>query len=163
LCFNVVLASDVYVPFVVMCAGTAVLQLLEHIPRALLAAAGPAAAAAVLLFYLSAAAPDALATASSCCEYLEEARKQAVLFNGQAPFEFDKQLESGQLRMFTGLSGDNQAAEAAAEAEAKEEGVMRDSKVAADYQEALQTVQAAGPCVVFVPLWSLAAGGASDI
>ncbi|WIA32375.1 hypothetical protein OEZ86_003207 [Tetradesmus obliquus] len=145
----------------VLPSGTAVLQLLEHILRALLAAAGPAAAAAAAatpLFYLSPAAPDALATASSCCEYLEEPRKQAVLFNGQAPFEFERQLEGGQLRLFTGLPADGQAAAADVGGPSAEEEFRFEGQVTPDYREALRQVEAAGPCVVFVPLWSLAAG-----
>jgi hypothetical protein len=156
-------------------AGTPVLQLLEHIPRALLAVAGAATAAAAAaaastpLFYLSPAAPDALATASSCCEYLELPRKQAVLFSGQAPFEFDRQLESGQLRLFTGVVAEEEEEEATADAattaagardgaaEAAAEGLAA-GKLPTNFDEALQQVQAAGPCVVFVPLWSLAAG-----
>jgi hypothetical protein len=155
-------------------AGTPVLQLLEHIPRALLAATGAAAAAAAAantpLFYLSLAAPDALATASSCCECLELPRKQAVLFSGQAPFEFDRQLESGQLRLFTGVVAEDEATAAAADGvtttaaaaagdatEAVAAGLTA-GQVLTSFHEALQVVQAAGPCVVFVPLWSLAAG-----
>jgi hypothetical protein len=88
-----------------------------------------------------------------------------VLFFGQAPFEFDRQLESGQLRLFTGMIAEDQAAAAAASADltaapAAASLAVDGREVTVDFQEALQQVQSAGPCVVFVPLWSLAAGEA---
>jgi hypothetical protein len=113
------------------------------------------------LFYLSPAAPDVLATASSCCEYLKDSRKQAVLNHGQSPFEHDKQLESQQLQAFTGLDNNEQALTAAADAGfIADRGRLRVQEQQAD--EGLTAVQAAGPCVVFVLLWSLAAGASFE-
>jgi hypothetical protein len=88
-----------------------------------------------------------------------------VLIHGQSPFEHDKQLESGQLQLYTGSPEGGQGLTAAAvtanaggfTADGREFGV-HEQLADKGFEEGLVTVQSAGPCVVFVPLWSLAAG-----
>ena len=129
----------------------AVLQLLEALPTALAAVAAAVAAAAggpsqapatTHVVYLSHAAADFLATANSCCEYLEPRRQQLVLASGTAPFGTEDLLQSGQLLL--------RAPEA-------EEGASSSSS--SDWGPVVQRVLSMGPgCVVLVPLWSMAAG-----
>lgn len=168
-----------------------VLQLLEHLPAALAAAAAPPAAASARLVYLSPSAADALATANSCCEYLEQRRQQQVLERGEAPFAFDQLVKSGQLQVLGPLApfgGSNQTADAAAGVVGTAAGLASVTAAAAGqsaandamqidsgsgampapgvgggpssstWEPVVQRVLEMGPCVAFVPLWSLAAG-----
>jgi hypothetical protein len=134
------------------CVSTgAVLQLLQHLPTALsAAAAGPTPAPPTPLVYLSAAAADALATANSCCEYLEQQRQQQVLEFGRAPFAHQQLIKSGQLRILC-PSSSSSGSSTHGDHTANDSSSSRWSSV-------VQEVLGLDPCVAFVPLWSLAAG-----
>lgn len=143
----------------------AVLQLLDHLPTALAAAAGPATAPTPLV-YISQAAADALATANSCCESLEQRRQQQVLEQGTAPFAHEQLIKAGQLKILPAAAGVGMQVDAtgaaAGTATAAAEGVSvngdEGAAVSPDWGPVVQEVLSLGPCVVFVPLWSLAAG-----
>lgn len=124
---------------VFMASSGGVLQLLEHIPAALQDILGPAGSR-VPMFYLSPAAPDALATANSCCEYLDTRRREVVLSSGQAPFGHEGLVTSGRLRVLNGTAAGSKG----------QQQQQWSSEVA--------EVAAAGPCVAFVSFWSMAAG-----
>lgn len=168
-------ASNNMIVFALACSG-AVLQLLDHLPAALAAAAAGPTAAPTPLVYISPAAADALATANSCCEYLERRRQQQVLEQGTAPFAHKQLIKAGQLKILSAAAGAAGATGAAAgdgmqvdvtgassgTAAAAAEGVSvsGDERVGdgPDWGPVVQEVMSLGPCVVFVPLWSLAAG-----
>jgi hypothetical protein len=131
----------------------AVVQLLDCIEAELEAAAAASSSAAAMLppvFYISPAAADRLATANSCCEYLEPSRQMRVLSCGEAPFAAERMAAAGRLRLLLGGSAGGARAEGAPAAS--------DSGAAASWQADVQQVLQAGPCIALVPLWSLAGG-----
>jgi hypothetical protein len=145
----------------------AMLQLLERLPTALTAALPTQPC----MLYLSPAAADALATANSCCEYLEQHRQHGVLASGTPPFADAELTKSRQLVILappdnssssTGSSGGRDGQRPVGETEAQ--GVAVGMEVDAGgrgsdrWGPAVQQALAVGPCVVFVPVWSLAAG-----
>lgn len=149
----------------------AMLQLLERLPAAL-AAALPTQPC---LLYLSPAAADALATANSCCEYLEQRRQLGVLAFGTPPFPDAELTKSRQLLILApandstssssgssgGGGGSSQHPVWGTEARGDVAGGMAvdGGGLGSDrWGPALQQAQVVGPCVVFVPVWSLAAG-----
>jgi hypothetical protein len=180
----------------------AVLQLLEQLPAALAAAAAssPAQVSTIPLVYLSPAAADFLATANSCCEYLEQHKQQQVLASGTPPLDTDRLVKSGQLQLLAPAGqhkGGRQASQvtpaatqAGSSAVAAGSGAGaqpmqldpssssvgdtaraergsgaswgsggREGGVSSSGWDALvQQVLSLGPCVVFVPLWSMAGG-----
>jgi hypothetical protein len=180
----------------------AVLQLLEQLPAALAATAAPtpAQASTIPLVYLSPAAADFLATANSCCEYLEQHKQQQVLASGTPPLDTDRLIKSGQLQLLApagqhksgrqasqvtpaatqagssavaagsgagaqpmqldhssspvgGTAGAEQGSGASWGSGGRESGVS-----SSGWDALVQQVLLLGPCVVFVPLWSMAGG-----
>lgn len=145
------------------------LQLLGHLPAALTAATAGSAAGSAKLVYMSPAAADALATANSCCEYLEQRKLQQVLTAGTPPFPHEELTKSGQLLLLppaTSSINNKNAVNQSATAAAAAANMINPMDVDAVVEESnddnwgplVQQVLSMGPCVVFVPLWSFAAG-----